>query len=100
MAKLDVMPQMDIISGFKGTIDFYVHRGIPCARKWPRPPRGLRAPAVQDQWPNFIIASREWTELSPVVQDAYRALAVGSGLTGRDLQVRSYLIGLYRYPLP
>lgn len=100
MARLAVMPELAIISGFKGKIDYYLWKGIPCARKWPRPPRGLRAPAVQSQWPSFIIAAREWSELSAVVQAAYTSLSVGSGLSGRDLQIRAYLIGLYRYPLP
>lgn len=100
MAKLAVLPEQAIISGFKGKIDFYVHRGIPCARAWPRPPRGVRAPAVQAQWPDFTYAAKEWSNLSEVVQDSYRSLATGSALSGRDMQVRAYLTGLYRYPTP
>lgn len=100
MAKLLEMPHEDIISGFKGSIDFYLWCGIPCARSWPRSPGTVRAPAVMAQWPSFTYASREWNNLSPAVQRAYHELARNSGLSGRDMQMRSYLQGLYRYPIP
>jgi len=35
LAKLAALPNATIIAGFKGKIDFYVHKGIPCARRWP-----------------------------------------------------------------
>ncbi len=100
MAKLLALPSLAIIDGFKGTIDFYVHRGIPCARAWPKSPGKARSPAVMAQWPFFAYAAKEWRNLSPVVQEAYNSLATNSGLSGRDMQVRAYLTGLYRYPTP
>lgn len=100
MAKLTALPSQAIIDGFKGTVDFYLYMGIPVARAWPRKPTGRRSTAVQAQWPAFTIAATEWKKLSTIVQDAYRQLATNSGLTGRDMQVRSYLTGLYRYPIP
>ncbi|GAH90840.1 unnamed protein product, partial [marine sediment metagenome] len=33
MAKLTALPSLDIIRGFKGTLDFYIRRGVPCVRK-------------------------------------------------------------------
>jgi len=108
MAKLKVLPELAIIDGFKGKVDFYVYHascdpelrgeGIAVARKWPRSPGHKRAPAVEAQWEAFSYAAGAWTLLSPEVQEAYRALSVGSGLSGRDLFTRSYLKGLYRYP--
>jgi len=98
MAKLLALPHADIIDGFKGVIDFYVHRGIPCARAWPKSPGKSRSPAVMAQWPAFRYASQEWLNLSDEVQDAYRQLATNSGLSGRDMLIRAYLTGLYRYP--
>jgi len=100
MAKLKVLPHQAIIDGFKGKIDFYVHRGIPCARKWPRSPGRLRSQAVMSTWPAFAYAAGMWNELSPEIQDAYRAMASGTGLSGRDMFTRSYLTGLYRYEYP
>lgn len=100
MAKLTLMPQQGIIDGFKGTIDFYEYMGIPVARSWPKSPSGQRSPAVRAQWFKFAYAAKEWLNLTPIVQRAYEELATGSGLTGRDMQVRAYLSGLYRYPIP
>ncbi|MBA7530551.1 hypothetical protein ES705_22759 [subsurface metagenome] len=94
------MPHQDIISGLKGQIDFYLYMGIPIARAWPRSPGKQRAPAVMAQWPTFTYASREWRNLSPAVQASYTTLSTNSGLSGRDMQMRAYLQGLYRYPIP
>jgi len=108
MAKLANLPALDIISGFKGTIDFYVNYqacdrevagpGIPCARKWPRSPGHDRAPDVEAQWSAFTTSTTLWNELSQEIKDTYNTLAQGTGLTGRDMFTRSYLSGLYRYP--
>ena len=100
MAKLLAMPQQAIIDGFKGSIDFYVYMGIPCARAWPKSPGKARSASVMAQWPTFTYASREWNNLSQAVRDAYIELATNSGLTGRDMFMRAYITGLYRYPTP
>lgn len=110
MAKLTALPALDIIDGFKGVVDFYVNHqtcdpelkgpGIPCARRWPRSPGKRRAQAVEEQWPAFAYAAAHWSELDTEIQDAYRKMAEGTGLSGRDMFTRSYLTGLYRYEFP
>lgn len=100
MARLTALPHQAIIDGFKGVVDFYIHRGIPCARSWPKSPGRNRSEAVRAGWLPFAYASQEWKNLSPEVQAAYNELATNSGLSGRDMQVRAYLTGLYRYPIP
>ena len=99
MVRLLVLPHQDIIDGLKGNIDYYVHRGIPCARSWPRSPGKHRADAVMAQWPIFSFSTKEWKNLSKIVQDSYTQFSANSGLAGRDLQIRAFLSGLYRYPL-
>lgn len=98
MAKLEVMPHEGIINGFKGVVDFYYWMGIPVARRWPRSPQAPRSEPVRAQWPAWTTAAREWLHLSPYVQEAYNSLSVGTGMCGRDLQVKGYISGLYRYP--
>ncbi|MBA7713048.1 hypothetical protein ES703_122046 [subsurface metagenome] len=98
MAKIGAMPSEAIISGFKGTLDFYVHDGQPCVRKWPRSPGHARAPAVEAQWAAFSYASQEWNNLSQEVRDAYDRMSETTALSGRDWFMRSYLSGIYRYP--
>lgn len=105
MAKLVALPGYDIISGFKGVVDFYINYqtcpaetgevGTPCARSWPRSPGHERAPAVEEQWAPFIKAVSYWPQLSPEVRAAFIKMASGTGLTGRDLFIRSYIKGLY-----
>ena len=94
------MPSEGIISGFRGKIDYYLCRGQACARKWPRSPGSKRDPAVMAGWASFSYASQEWINLTQVVQDAYNEMAGASGLSGRDVQQRAYLSGLYRNPIP
>lgn len=91
MAKLAALPETAIISGYKGTLDFYYWRGIPTCRAWPRSPGHQRAAAVKAQWPIFTAAAREWPLLSKFVQDAYRKMASGSTLSGRDMAIKMYI---------
>lgn len=98
MAKITRMPSTAIIDGFKGTLDYYVHDGQACVRSWPRSPGKKRSVAVEEQWPAFTIASRLWNELSPEIQASFNSMAQASGLNGRDLSMRAYLIGLYTNP--
>ena len=93
MAKLANMPRMEIVSGMKGLVDYYVHCGMPCARSWPRSPGHDRAPAVEAQWDAFAYAASHWNSLSPTVQDAYRRMAAGTKASGRDLFTKSYING-------
>ncbi len=93
MAKLTALPSQAIISGFKGTIDFYRYMGIPVARKWPRSPGRKRAPAVEAQWSAFTTASRSWGEMSEQLQMAYSETAAGTNMSGRDLSAKAYLSG-------
>jgi len=99
LAKIKALPGQKTIDGLKGKLDFYIHNGQPVVRMWPRSPGKERSPAVEAQWPSFSYAAQLWSQLSKPVQDAYNLMAISSGLSGRDLQVRSYLKGLYRYPV-
>ena len=97
MAKLTKLPGVQVVSGLKGVIDFYVWMGIPCARSWPRSPGHDRAPSVQLQWPAFAWASSNWNELSPYVRQAYEDLARGTNMTPRDLFTKSFINGSTLY---
>ena len=98
MAKILEMPGERIISGFKGTLDFYYYMGVACVRKWPSSPGHNRAPAVQAQWEAFTSASRLWGQLSIEIRQAYETLASTSALSGKDLFTQAYISGTYRYP--
>lgn len=84
---------MAIINGFKGTLDFYVHDGQPCVRKWPRSPGHSRAPAVQAQWAAFAFPSYYWDFLSAEVKEAWKTMASGHAVTGKDLFTQAFING-------
>lgn len=93
MAKITKMPSMAIINGFKGVIDFYIHDGQPCVRKWPRSPGHFRAPLVEAQWSTLAFAGSYWNSLSTEVKEAYNTMAHARGITGRDLFTKGFISG-------
>ena len=100
MAKITKMPGLRVISGFKGTLDFYVHDGQACVRRWPRSPGHRRAPAVEAQWTAFTEASRLWNQLSPEVREAYSRMSAGLRLSARDVFMKFYLSAEHMSFLP
>ncbi|MBA7633183.1 hypothetical protein ES703_40745 [subsurface metagenome] len=100
MARLLTLPSQAIIDGFKCKVDFYVHRGIPCARTWPRSPGQARTPAVEAQWPVFSTVAKLWPQLSVPVKEAYEEMTLGTNLTGKDMLVRGYISGTLRFYIP
>lgn len=93
MAKITTMPAEAIISGFKGTLDFYYNMGLACVRKWPRSPGHKRTPAVEAQWPTFTLAVQLWNSIPLDIRAAYEVMASGTGLSMRDMFIRLYLSG-------
>jgi len=100
MGKMASMCSQAVIDGLRGKVDFYVYKGVPCFRMWPRSPGKKRTPAVMAGWVPFTSATRLWNDLSPYVREQYIKMAGTSGLSGRDMFMRSYLKGLYRAPTP
>jgi len=99
MALITEMLGEKVISGFRGVVDFYYYMGQPCVRAWPKSPGKRRTPAVRAGWASFTYASQEWNNLSDEVRRTYEELATGSALSGRDMFMRAYMSGLFRYPL-
>ena len=89
MAKLTKMPSQAIISLFAGTLDFYVWKGIPCVRTWPRKPQMPRAPAVKTAYELFGYFATELSATPANILARSQALAVGTAWTWRDLRYRT-----------
>jgi len=94
MAVLTQMPQQHIIDGFKGVVDFYEYKGIPCARKWPvwhpRQPSDTERAAQEA----FAYINRIASQLPEYIKDQYHRMAVGTPWTWKDLLVKAYIHGL------
>ena len=91
MAILKEMVGLKVIDGFRGVIDFYYYMGLCVVRRWPRSPGKRRAPQVEAQWSVWGYASKLWLFISQDIRDAYNWTAQGSSLTGRDLQMKSFI---------
>lgn len=100
MAVLAKMPNEAIISGFKGSVDFYFWKGRACARRWPQAPAGIRSPAVVAAQLPFIEAIRLWGLASKEVKDAYKAASAATSYSGYELFIQGYIKGIYHRDRP
>lgn len=94
MAIIKKMPGEHVISGFRGTLDYYYYMGLACVRMWPRSPGSKRSPEVMAGWVAFKEAAQLAKELSPTMIDFYSRNAAGTNMTWKDLFFRSYMSGL------
>lgn len=93
MAHLDVLPEQHIIAGFKGTIDFYVHRGIPCARRWPRYHPRPPSPDELFNQDNFARLNQLASTLGQEVKEAWGLMVAGTSWTWKDAFVKAGIRG-------
>lgn len=100
MAIITKMPAMAIIDGFRHVLDFYVHCGLNCVRKWPKSPGHRRTPEVEAQWAVFKKAVALWAQIPDSVRQAYEEMAVTTNMTARDMFTRGYISGNLRYYYP
>lgn len=84
---------MEIISAFKGTVDFYLWKGIPCARAWPHWPKREPTPQERANQQTFAYAAKAWALLSEYLKEMYRQMAAGTDWTARDIFTRCYISG-------
>jgi len=94
MAVLTKMPNEAIISTFKGVIDFYLWKGIPCCRKWPRWQRRQPYPEEKANQDAFAYINKAYINLPTYIKDQWTHMAEGTPLTAKDLFVRAYMSGI------
>lgn len=85
------MPEQAIIDYFKGTVDFYYWKGIPCARMWPHWPKRVASPLEKANRDAFGYAARMWGQLPEYIKEMYRQMAASTSVTCRDIFQRSYM---------
>ncbi|MBA7629677.1 hypothetical protein ES703_37180 [subsurface metagenome] len=94
MVVLRELPKQSIIDGLKGILDFYLWKGIPCCRKWPRKPQMPRTPAVQETAAQFAHIMHVSTILPVFVIKQYRRMAEGTTWRWQDFLVCAYFKGI------
>ena len=93
MAVLTAMPSEAIISAFKGVVDFYLWKGKACARKWPHWPKRQPYPEEKENQDAFTVAIAAIKLLDENTIEAWKAMAMGTPYTWRDLAIRGYMSG-------
>lgn len=75
----------ETIERLRGTIDFYMLRGIlPVARSWPKKPKPPYSDLQADAMEAFAIANKSMRELKPDILEAWRILAFGKRASWTD----------------
>jgi len=101
MARLTALPSIDIIQGFKGVLDFYLWKGLPCVRKWPYTPPSKRTAGTKSAASLFGEILKSYRLTADTVLEAYQEMAKGAPRTPRDIYVSGTLGHLHeRTPPP
>lgn len=87
MARLDALPSIDIIHGFKGILDFYLWKGLPCVRSWPRMSKAKQTEGTKAAAALFGRISTDYRTLAPLVLQAFQEAAKDQPRTARDLYI-------------
>lgn len=75
----------ETIERMRGTIDFYMLRGIlPVARSWPKKPKPPYTALQAEAMEAFAIANRSMSELSANMLEAWRVVSVGKKASWTD----------------
>lgn len=93
MAKLLAMPSLATVQTLKGSLDFYLWKGIPVCRRWPRPPAHQRNAAVRTTAARFAYINNQVKVISPGIIEAYKDIPFGHGWTWKDFMVSFWYKG-------
>ena len=99
MAKLLAMPSLDTVNTLKGSLDFYLWKGIPVCRKWPRPPAHQRNSAVRTTAARFAYINNQVKVVTPEIIQAYKDIPFGHAWTWKDFMVSLWYKGASRITL-
>ena len=94
MVRLSEMPSQATIDGYKGLVDFYLWKGVPCARRWPRYTPRNPTDAERANQERFAYINKLASSVGPEVREYYSRMAAGTSWTWKDLFVRAYMTGI------
>jgi hypothetical protein len=94
MATIQVMPSQEVIDAYKGTLDFYVWKGIKCVRAWPQYPPRQPSPSEAANQTAFATIMKASVDLQPALIAQMKTSVAGTTWRWQDVWVRSYLKGI------
>jgi len=95
MTRLTALPSEAIISSFKGKIDYYLWKGIPCCRKWPRWAPREPYPLEKINQDAFAYAMKSWKLQPEWLKVQWQRMAQGTPWRAQDLFLKAYMKGLW-----
>lgn len=84
MAILERLPDSPTILASRGKVDYYLWKGIPVARSWPRKSTQPRQAGEILSSEEFKVAAIMTGAISPRVRNLYKSQMVGNGVTWVD----------------
>ncbi|GAH57728.1 unnamed protein product, partial [marine sediment metagenome] len=100
MAKITSLPSLDIIHGFRGILDFYLWKGIPCVRKWPVNPKSHHSEATKAAAQTFYDVSRASSLIGTEILIAYQEDAKDQPRSWRDIYFAAVYGHLHEVAMP
>lgn len=100
MARLDALPSIDVIRGYKGVLDFYLWRGLPCVRAWPAYHHSHASQASKASAMLFGQIIKGFNLTGEIALGAFQEAAVGNPRTARDIYVSGVLGHLHQRTEP
>lgn len=85
MARIKALPGLDIIKGFRGTLDFALWKGLPYVRRWPRTPRHHLTPATLAAAALFGEILKSYRLLADTIYEAFQEDAADQPRIPRDI---------------
>ena len=86
------------VASLKGTLDYYLWRGLPVIRSWPRKPKMPRTPAVTQAFETFGQVARLFSQMDATAVQYGIDESNGTLWTWRDLWTAAVYGNLYEYP--
>lgn len=83
------------VSSLKGTLDYYVWRGLPVVRSWPKKPKMPRTAAVTAAYIDFGLTSKALSSLPIELQNAAVQLVALEDWTWKDVWTAALFGNLY-----
>jgi len=96
MPKLTKLPSLSIIHGFRGILDFYLWKGIPCVRKWPVTPKSHLTKGTMTAAKTFGAIIKAYALVDTITRDAFTEDAQDHPRTARDIYVSATLGKLHK----
>jgi len=100
MARLTALPSIDIVRRLAGVLDFYMWKGLPCVRAWPRYRPARQTAGSKASAALFGAIVKGYNLLGQGPLEAFRADAADHSRSARDIYVSAVLGHLHEQTIP